>query len=119
MRPKWHAQLTITSGGGRGGGGGGRGGGGHMPPGAGRGGAPSGCNFKKNSKLSNKNKQILTRNERTGYPQSLPHSKFVAKNAIDSRKCVSFWGGAPDPRCGSLQRSPRPPSCCFVLALNY
>ena len=43
------------------GGGGGRGGGG--------GGAPSGCNFKKKSKLSNKNKQILTRNERTGYPQ--------------------------------------------------
>ena len=35
-----------------------------MPPGAGRGGAPSGCNIKKNSKLSNKNKQILTRNER-------------------------------------------------------
>ena len=32
-----------------------------MPPGAGRGGAPSGCNFEKNSKLSNK---ILTRNER-------------------------------------------------------
>ena len=76
--------------------------GGHMPPGAGRGGAPSGCNFKKNSKLSNKNKQILTRNERTGYPQSLPHSKFVAKNAIDSRKCVSFWGSAPDPLAAAL-----------------
>ena len=40
------------------------GGGGHMPPGAGRGGAPSGCNFFKNSTLSNKSKQILTRNER-------------------------------------------------------
>ena len=47
----------LISGGGRGGGGG-SGVGGHMPPGAGRGGAPSGCNY---SKLS---KQILTRNER-------------------------------------------------------
>ena len=42
----------------------GGGGGGHMPPGTGREGAPSVCNLKKNSKLSNKNKQILTRNER-------------------------------------------------------
>ena len=49
-----------------GGGGSGGGGGGHMPPGAGRGGVPSGCNLKKKSKLSNKNKQILMRNERTG-----------------------------------------------------
>ena len=30
----------------------------------GGGGAPSGCNFFLNSKFSNKNKQILTRNER-------------------------------------------------------
>ena len=56
-------------------GGGGEGGGGAYAPGrrsrggGGGGGAPSGCNFKKKSKLSNKNKQILTRNERTGYPQ--------------------------------------------------
>ena len=92
--------LGLLSGGGRGGSGGG---GGHMPPGAGRGGAPSGCNLHKNSKLSNK---ILTRNERTGYPQSLPHSKFVAKNAIDSRKCVSFWGSAPDPAGGAYSAPP-------------
>ena len=97
--------------------GGGRGGG-HMPPGAGRGGAPSGCNFKKNSKLSNKNKQILTRNERTGYPQSLPHSKFVAKNAIDSRKCVSFWGSAPDPAGGTYSAPPDPLAAALFWLLT-
>ena len=47
--------CIVCSSGGRGGGGGG-GGRGHMPPDAGRGGAPSGCNLKKNSMLSNKNK---------------------------------------------------------------
>ena len=78
---------------------GGGGGGAYAPGRRSRGGAPSGCNFKKKSKLSNKNKQILTRNERTGYPQSHCH---VAKNAIDSRKCVSFWGSAPDPLAAAL-----------------
>ena len=82
----------------KGGGGGGGGGGGICPRVPVERGAPLGCNLKKNSKLSNKNKQILTGNERTGYPQSLPHSKFVA---IDSSKCVSFWGSAPDPAGGA------------------
>ena len=50
--PSGLAHQWRREGGGWGVGGGG-GGGGHMPPGAGRGGAPSGCNI---FKLSNKNK---------------------------------------------------------------
>ena len=64
-----------------------------MPPGAGRGGAPSGCNF-----------LINFDEERADRLTTMPHacSKF-AKNAIDSRKCVSFWDSAPEANAFTLR----------------
>ena len=64
--------------------------------GRGGGGAPSGCNFL--SCLINFDE------ERADRLTTMPHtcSKF-AINAVDSRKCVSFWGSAPEANAFSLR----------------
>ena len=47
--------------------------------------------------------------------KSVLREESVAKNAIDSRKCVSFWGGAPDPAGGAYSTPPDPLAALFWL----
>ena len=72
---------------------------------------------KRKAKEEEEAKKNCARLSITGYPQSLPHGKFVAKNVIDKSGADLGGGGGGGGAPGA--RAPPPPSVHLIILSCY